>query len=362
MTATHKHDGGAQGERVLVTGASGYVGSRLIPRLLAAGYSVRAAMRSPAKAERFDWGENVETVRMDAGEPDEVRAALQGVNAAYYLLHSMDGSGFAQQDLELARSFGQAARAAGVQTLVYLGGLVPEDGKLSPHLASRLEVEQTLRDSGVPTVIALRAGILIGGGSTSFELIRRLVERLPLIPLPHFMEAQIQPVAITDALDALEAAVGSGGQTRSVDVAGPDILSYRELVRSYARAAGLKRRFLNVISVPYLLLSVPATWISGLPGPTVRALVPSLDEDLIARPGHTQRELLSGGLGPGLSVREAYEASLLPEDSCEQAISVSDPEWAGGDVVVVRRGRRGQRVQRVRVGRGWWSRLVGTHR
>ncbi len=341
--------------RVLVTGASGYVGSRLIPRLLDRGYDVIAAVRSPHKLEAFEWGARVTAVPMDAADPEQVETAVRGVDAAYYLLHSMDGSGFAEQDLAMAQDFGRACAQAGVQRLVYLGGLVPRGDRLSPHLASRLEVEEALRDSGVPVVVALRAGILIGGGSTSFELIRRLVERMPLIPLPGFMRASIQPVAITDALNALVAALEAPLPTTSIDVVGPDVMSYRDLVRTYADVAGIKRRFVNMVRVPYLLVSVPATWITGLPGPTVRALVPSLGEDLRGRAGKTQRQLLPGIHAAPLHVTEAYRASLLPEGSGEQALSPADPEWAGGDIVL-KRGRR------VRTGFGWWTRLLGTHR
>lgn len=340
--------------RVLVTGATGYVGSRLIPRLLAQGHDVSAAARSPEKLEAFDWADRVHVARMDATKPEQVREALEHVDTAYYLLHSMDGSGFAKQDLEIARAFGAACVDADIQRIVYLGGLIPSEGDLSPHLASRLEVERALRESGVPRVIALRAGILIGGGSTSFELVRRLVERMPVVPLPAFMKATIQPVALTDALDALVGALVTDGDSRSVDVVGSDVLSYGDLVRTYAKVAGLNRCFLNVPSVPYLWLSLPATWISGLPGPTVRALVPSLGEDLVGRPEATQHQLLDGQ-DHAMGVVDALRAALRPDGSGEQALSATDPEWAGGDIVLVRGRRR-------RAGSGWWSRLLGTHR
>lgn len=328
---------------MLVTGASGYVGSRLIPRLLAAGHRVVAAMRSPEKVSALDWSTSVSIAKMDATQPHEVAEALQGVHVAYYLLHSMDGSGFADQDLKLARAFGASARDAGVRRLVYLGGLVPDTGGgTSEHLTSRLEVERALRESGVPEVIALRAGILIGGGSTSFELIRRLVDRMPIIPLPHFMEARIQPVSITDALNALVSAATTPMPLGPVDVVGPETLTYRELVRRYAQVAGLRRRFVNVLSIPHLLLSVPATWISGLPGPMVRALVPSLGRDLQGRPGHTQMDSLADVPGGRLDVADAFAESLRPLGSSEQAVSAADPEWADGEIVLPR-GRKSLR-------------------
>lgn len=347
--------------RVLVTGASGYVGSRLIPHLRAQGYEVSAAMRSPEKAEKFAWHSEVDVVEMDADDAEQVHAALVGVDVAYYLLHSMDADGFADADRRMATAFADAAGRAGVGRIVYLGGLVPAEEELSEHLGSRLEVEEVLMASEVPVVIALRAGIVLGGGSTSFELLRRLVERLPVIPLPTYLNARLQPVSIADALAGLVAAATEPAESTSIDLVGPEVLSYRELIEMYADVAKLKRLTFTVPPVPYAFLSGPGTVISQMPWPTVKALIPSLGEDLIGREGHTCRDRLSAlGKADAVGVREAMVRSLgsaegerEPDD--DHDLRYSDPQWAGGQVEL-HGGRR------VRTGDSWWSRLAGTSR
>ncbi|MGO2658403.1 NAD(P)H-binding protein [Mycetocola reblochoni] len=357
--------------RILVTGASGYVGSRLIPHLLRQDYEVRAAVRSPAKVAEAHWLERVELVRMDVGVPEQLAAALRDVDVAYYLLHAMDGDGFVDAEREQAESFARAAADAGVGRIVYLGGIAPgrvsdDDGEpdesdptLSAHLRSRLAVERALGDSGVPVVVAVRAGILLGGGSTSFELVRRLVEGLPVIPLPRFMDARLQPIAIADALAVLVAAAHEPDRSGHVNAVGPDTLSYAELVARFVDVMGLRRAMPRVPSVPFPVISLPATWVSRMPGPTVRALVPSMAEDLVTDDS-AWGTLSSLSAVPRTPVAEAIRRSLasespqsVPDD--DYALRLTDPEWVGGDVVV-----RGGRPRRT--GTGWLARLRGTAR
>ncbi len=192
--------------RCLVTGATGYIGGRLAPELLAAGHSVRCLARSPGKLRDHLWAGRVEVVRGDVTDRDSVRAALEGTDVAYYLVHALgSGSGFEEADRRAAGLFGEAARAAGVRRIVYLGGLTPEgvpERELSPHLRSRAEVGRILMASGVPTA-ALRAAVIIGSGSASFEMLRYLTERLPAMVTPSWVSTRTQPIAVRDVLRLL---------------------------------------------------------------------------------------------------------------------------------------------------------------
>jgi len=242
---------------ILVTGATGYVGSQLLKALLQAGHRVRCLARRP-EALGEDVRARVEVVRGDALDPASLRAALEGAGAAYYLIHSMAEAGsFEEKDRTAAQLFGREAREAGLGRIIYLGGLGRRE-KLSAHLRSRQEVGEILRSSGVP-VIEFRASIVIGAGSLSFEMIRALVERLPVMVAPRWVAVPAQPIAIDDLLAYLLAALDlPAGASRVFEIGGADRVSYGGLMREYARQRGLKRL---ILPVPVLTPRLSSLWL-----------------------------------------------------------------------------------------------------
>ena len=262
---------------VLLTGATGYVGGRLLSRLEQRGLAVRCLSRRPdVLAGRV--GPRTEIVSADLNEPATLGGVLAGIDTAYYLVHSMTSrSAFAQADREAATAFSQAARAQGVRRLVYLGGL--GSGDRSEHLGSRQEVGRILRGSGVPTV-EFQASVVIGSGSTSFDMLRALVDRLPVMITPRWVDSRCQPIAIEDLLDYLVAALEyepAGGEI--FEIGGANVVSYRELMGEYARQRGLRR---VMIPVPVLTPRLSSLWL-GLVAPVHarvgRALIESLRSD-----------------------------------------------------------------------------------
>ncbi|MGZ4599714.1 MAG: NAD(P)H-binding protein, partial [Oryzihumus sp.] len=275
---------------VLVTGVTGYIGGRLVPELLAAGYRVRAMARHPERLRDREWRAQVEVVKADASDPAQVREALEGVDVAYYLIHALGtGRRFESRDRHTARTFAVAAREAKVGRIVYLGGLYPEGEELSPHLDSRREVGEILLASGVPTTV-LRAAVILGSGSASFEMLRYLTERLPVMVTPKWLNTRIQPIAVRDVLRYL---VGSAAMpaevNRGFDVGGPDVLTYRDMMQRYARVAGLSPR--RIQTVPLLTPSLSSHWV-GLVTPIsaglAKPLVGSLVHEVVAKENDLQ--------------------------------------------------------------------------
>ncbi|MFC4908276.1 SDR family oxidoreductase [Actinomadura gamaensis] len=334
------------GRLCLVTGASGYIGGRLVPELLDAGFRVRCMVRSAQRVRDHPWAKRVEIVEADATDPEPTRRALDGVDVAYYLIHAIGGEGrFSDTDRRAARTFAEAAEDAGVARLVYLGGMAPEE-ELSPHLESRAEVGRIMLDSGVPAVW-LRAAVIIGSGSASFEMLRYLTERLPVMVTPRWVHSRIQPIAIRDVLHYLVASADLPAEvSRGFDIGGPDVLTYRDMMLRYAAVAGLKKRL--IVSVPVLSPWWSSLWVGALtpvPGRLARPLVESLRNEVVCREHDIARYItpLDDGLAGfeqavALALRRVREADVATRWSSASVPGApsdplpTDPDWAGGSL------------------------------
>ena len=323
---------------VLLTGATGYVGGRLLAELERRRVPVRCFVRRP-EALRGRASASTELVAGDALDPAAVARGLEGVSTAYYLIHSMGGEDFAARDREAAGIFGEAARRAGVRRIIYLGGLGQSSAQLSEHLRSRQETGEILRESGVP-VVELRASIVLGSGSVSFEMIRSLVERLPVMICPRWVAVQAQPIAVEDVIAYLAAALDlPPGAERIYEIGGPDRMTYGDLMREYARQRGLKRL---LIPVPLLTPRLSSLWlalITPLYARVGRKLVDSLRNPTIVR---DPAALAAFPVKPR-GVREAIARALVNEDEAfartrwSDAVSSSGlPERYGGELVGTR--------------------------
>jgi uncharacterized protein YbjT (DUF2867 family) len=299
----------------LVTGATGYIGSRLVGRLADEGRAVRALARRP---DALEPRAGVEVVRGDLLEGEGLEEALEGCHTAYYLVHSMeattDGSGFADRDRRAAEAFGSAAVRAGLERVVYLGGIEPSSGALSRHLRSRLEVERILLDA-LPGSTALRASIVVGAGSSSFRVLVRLVERLRVLPMPAWRRNRTQPIAERDVIEllartpAVPAAAG-----RSLDAVGPDVMTYGAMMERIAEAMGVGRLPLGFGSSLTPPASAIVAGVTGQPLELVRPLMESLESDILPRDGHEAAPLY--GIRP-LRFDRAVERALREWESLE---------------------------------------------
>ncbi|MFC6081724.1 SDR family oxidoreductase [Sphaerisporangium aureirubrum] len=351
----------------LVTGATGYIGGRLVPELLKAGHQVRCMARSTGPLRDQAWRDRVEVAEADATSPAATRAALEGVDVAYYLIHTMAaGRDFAERDRRAARTFAAAAKEAGVRRIVYLGGLTPPDrparpgrpGRpdgapgeargLSAHMRSRAEVERILLGSGVPTV-ALRASMIIGSGSVSFEMLRHLTERLPAMTTPRWVATRTQPIAIRDVLRYLVGVLPVPPEVnRGFDIGGPDVLTYADMMRGYAAVAGLPARL--IIPVPLLTPRLSSLWVglvTPVPVGVARPLVESLSEEAVCDEHDIARYVPDppGGLigfpqAVRLALHRIKEADVVTRWSSASTPGApsdplpTDPGWAGGSLYV----------------------------
>ncbi|MCC5830109.1 MAG: SDR family oxidoreductase [Phycisphaeraceae bacterium] len=330
---------------VFLTGATGYVGGRLAPRLIETGRRVRCLTRSPEKLAARPWSRDplVEVHQADLSDLQAMTQAMHGCSAAYYLVHSMEvaGSGYAQRDRELATIFAKAAAQAGVERIIYLGGLGEMGDDLSEHLRSRREVENFLKAGDVPVTV-LRAAMIIGSGSASFEILRYLTERLPIMITPRWVKTESQPIGIRAVLRYLVQCLDTPrtvGQT--IDIGGRDVVTYEQLIQMMARALGLSRRI--ILPVPLLTPRLSSLWIhlvTPLSFRVARPLAEGLRNRVVCRDDQAQQLMP----GPLLGAEEAIHLAVgrIADRQVETAWSDAgqipgDPDWAGGRVIVDRR-------------------------
>ncbi|MEU9058892.1 SDR family oxidoreductase [Streptomyces sp. NPDC048430] len=343
-----KDDSG--GLRCLVTGATGYIGGRLVPALLETGHRVRCLARTPEKLRDHPWAGEAEVVKGDVTDAESLGAAMRDIDVAYYLVHALaTGPGFERTDRDAARNFGEQARAAGVRRIVYLGGLTPPGvpvRELSPHLRSRAEVGRILLDSGVRTTV-LRAAVIIGSGSASFEMLRYLTERLPVMVTPSWVSTRIQPIAVRDVLRYL---VGSAHMpadvNRTFDIGGPDVMTYRDMMQKYAQVAGLPHRL--ILPVPMLSPGLSSHWVglvTPVPASIARPLAESLRHEVVCQEHDIADHVPDGPGQPfsfatalSLALQRVREARVTTRWSSASTPGIpsdplpTDPDWAGGSL------------------------------
>ncbi len=334
-------------QTVLVTGATGYIGGRLVPALLDAGHAVRCLVRTPSKLAGVDWADDVTVIEGDIADADNVEEAMRSCSAAYFLVHSMGGDDdFAAQDRHHADVFATAAeRTESMRQIVYLGGLGDDGDDLSPHLESRHEVGRLLASGSVP-VTELRAAVIIGSGSASFEMLRNLVEVLPVMITPRWVDTRVQPIAIRDILHALTTVIErADARGQVIEVGGSDVLTYRQMMHTYADVAGLRKRV--IVPVPVLSPSLSSHWVgfvTPLPQDLAAPLVESLVNEVVVR--NETIDLFADSAR--LSFRESVELALrriedlavhtrwsdasLPGTTAADPLP-SDPDWSGGTVL-----------------------------
>ncbi|HET7414584.1 MAG TPA: SDR family oxidoreductase [Arthrobacter sp.] len=339
---------------VLVTGATGYIGGRLVPRLLDAGHRVRVLVRSPEKLRDVPWAQDVEIVQGDLTDHDSTAAACESVSTLYYLVHAMgSGSGFEEREAQTAQTVARAAGQSSVGRIVYLGGLHPASGRLSEHLRSRKAVGDVLLNSPVPTVV-FQAGVVIGSGSASFEMIRHLSDVLPVMPAPRWVKNRIEPIAVRDVLHYLVGALSLPGEVnRAFDIGSRDVLSYAEMMNEYALAAGLPGR--KVLALPVLTPHLAGHWVNlvtPIPRKMAMPLIESLQYDAVTKDSDidrfieppaegltTYREAVALALGRMRQGQVETRWAAASQGTPASDPLPTDPQWAGHTVYLDQRQR-----------------------
>jgi uncharacterized protein YbjT (DUF2867 family) len=332
--------------RTLVTGATGYVGSRLVASLLGAGHHVTVASRSPERLGDFGWIDGVTPVMLDAADPESAASAFGvagPIDVVYYLVHGIGQPGYRDSDNAAAANVARAAKEAGVKRIVYLGGFVPEGDDLSEHLTSRAEVAEALTIDGGPDVVWLGAAIVIGAGSTSFEMLRAVGDRFLLIPMPPWAHNALDPISISDVLHYLVAAADAKRvPAGSYDIRGPETTTYGDLLLTYARVSGLRRSGVPTPDLDMGLVSQVAALFVPVPRALAADLVQSLDYPMTASNDGLTGMVPEPPGGP-VGIEDAIRLSLsghrrLPVDRLADPhhLADTDPDWAGGDITRIR--------------------------
>ena len=338
--------------KILITGASGYVGGRLVRTLVDEEFHVRAFVRDKNKIKGQPWADSVDICEGTADKVEDLKRALDGIHTAYYLLHSINlGSNFDEIEAQMAKQFAQVAQSAGVQQIVYLGGIA-NDVKISKHLASRVRTGAELASTSVP-VMELRAGIIIGSGSASFEMLRHLTHRLPIMTTPKWVMNKTHPIAIRDILYYLKSAASLATPVDKVfDIGGPEVLTYADMMQKFAKLSGLKKRW--IIKVPVLTPGLSSLWIglvTPVPTALARPLVGSLISEVVADPAKSIKDVIppppqgltdvATAINLALSritdhgVETRWSDASFPTAPWQKA--QGDPDWAGEMVLHDRR-------------------------
>ncbi|OBA85365.1 NAD-dependent epimerase [Mycobacteriaceae bacterium 1482268.1] len=331
--------------RILVTGATGYVGSRLVTELLSQGHEVVAASRKVDRLTEFGWYDDVTAVALDAHDPASVSAAFAesgSVDVVYYLVHGIGQPGFRDADNVAASNVAEAAKGAGVRRIVYLGGFVPDEGELSEHLTSRAEVAEALSIDDGPELVWLGAAMIIGAGSTSFEMLRYVGDRFLVIPSPAWMKNPMDPISIRDVLYYLTAAAdGDKVPAGAYDISGHESTTYRDLLAAYGRATGKRRANVPIRGVDTGVVSMVTAAVLPVPGGLASDLVESLDHPMRASDG--LRDVVDDPPGGLVSIDDAIKRSLsnggarpVNELADPHHLADTDPVWAGGDMHRIR--------------------------
>lgn len=334
--------------RCLVTGVTGYIGGRLVPELLKRGYRVRVLSRDTDRLQGRPWIDDVEVVEADVLQPETLPAALKDIDVAYYLIHSMSGKGsseFHNRDIQAANNFGTIAHQQNVDRIIYLGGLGDPDDQLSEHLASRQKTGSILRESGV-SVTEFRAAIVVGSGSKSFEMVRYLTERVPIMICPSWVYSKVQPIAIRNVLQYLISAI-KNPETRDeiIEIGGSSVITYADMMKIYAEVNGLKRILIPVPVLSPTLSSHWVHWMTPVPASLARPLIEGLKNDVIVQ--DNKAEKLFPEISP-LSYKRAVELAMARIDTDDVETTWNDAliSSKGDEEPVILKTKEGLNIER----------------